>query len=104
MSSKVSRPSTSSMDDHFNHLGEPESYLRKRFRDQSPDDDWPEVGELSDGLSEDEDVPGCPLPSTPEDTELLEAEVCVSCMTFHHKFQNPYQSKTLKTSNHDGFR
>lgn len=53
---------------------EPEVYLRKRIRDHSPDDSL-EAGDLSDGLSDDEDVPGCPLPSTPEDNELLEAEV-----------------------------
>lgn len=73
MSSQYSRPSNS-MDIRCNGLDEPEIYLRKRIRDPSPDDSL-EAGELSDALSEDEDVPGCPLPSTPEDTELLEAEV-----------------------------
>jgi adiponectin receptor len=58
---------------------EDEMYLRKRVttRDESPsnldrlnfvDDD------MSDALSEEEDN-GCPLPSTPEDNQLLEAEV-----------------------------
>lgn len=70
MSSFFSRPSVS-LDEHSE---EPEIVLRKRFRDPSPDDSL-EAGDLSDALSEDEDVPGCPLPSTPEDTELLEAEV-----------------------------
>jgi hypothetical protein len=52
-----------------------EMFLRKRVRDPSPNIiDDPFDGELSDALSEDEDN-GCPLPSTPEDTELLEAEV-----------------------------
>lgn len=75
MSSIAARPSVSSMDVQFNDSEEPELYLRKRFpRDHSPDDSL-EAGDLSDGLSEDEDVPGCPLPSTPEDNELLEAEV-----------------------------
>lgn len=55
-------------------MDEPEVYLRKRIRDPSPDDSL-EAGDLSDALSDDEDVPGCPLPSTPEDNELLEAEV-----------------------------
>ena len=71
MTSKYNRPSTSLDEDSV----EPEFYLRKRIRDPSPDEDSLEAGELSDALSEDEDVPGCPLPSTPEDTELLEAEV-----------------------------
>lgn len=72
MSTKVNNPSISSGD-----LDEPENYLRKRFRDQSPDDSL-EAAELSDALSEDEDIPGCPLPSTPEDNDLLEAEVFIS--------------------------
>lgn len=75
MSSKTNRPSVTSLDDHLRGLEEPEIYLRKRIRDQSPDDSLGASGELSDGLSEDEDVPGCPLPSTPEDNELLEAEM-----------------------------
>lgn len=75
MSSKYNRPSISSLDNvHSIGLDEPEIYLRKRIRDTSPDDSL-EAGDLSDGLSDDEDVPGCPLPSTPEDNELLEAEV-----------------------------
>lgn len=75
MSAKESRPSLTSLDEQFNRE-EPELYLRKRFRDQiSPCLDELNDGELSDGLSDDEDVPGCPLPSTPEDNELLEAEV-----------------------------
>lgn len=89
MSSKITRPSISSIDQHLGSLEEPESYLRKRIRDSSPlndSEDFPE-GDLSDGLSEDEDVPGCPLPSTPEDNELLEAEVFVfSCKIFSRKF------------------
>lgn len=76
MSSKYNRP-LDSMDASSNGMAEPEVYLRKRIRDTSPpaspDDSL--GGDLSDALSEDEDVPGCPLPSTPEDTELLEAEV-----------------------------
>lgn len=84
MSSKYNRPSISSLDAQLSGLEEPEVYLRKRFRDQSPDDSL-EAGELSDALSEDEDVPGCPLPSTPEDNELLEAEVIIDCITlFNH--------------------
>lgn len=73
MASNINRPSISSLDEHMNGLDEPEMFLRKRIRDPSPDS--LEAGDLSDGLSEDEDVLGCPLPSTPEDTELLEAEV-----------------------------
>lgn len=71
-----------------NTLEDAEEYvLRKRFRDHSPDDSL-EAGELSDALSEDEDAPGCPLPSTPEDTELLEAEVIICYHTFRH-FADP---------------
>lgn len=81
MSSKLNRPSTSSLDAHLNGLEEPESYLRKRIRDPSPDDSLEAVELDSDGLSEDEDVPGCPLPSTPEDNDLLEAEVEICCIT-----------------------
>lgn len=69
MSFKFGRQSTD------NQFGESE--LRKRF-DRSPDSTGnlsDGAGDLSDGLSDDEDVPGCPLPSTPEDNELLEAEV-----------------------------
>jgi hypothetical protein len=75
MSLNVNRPSISSLDAQFNGLEEPELYLRKRYpRDASPDDSL-EAGDLSDALSDDEDIPGCPLPSTPEDNDLLEAEV-----------------------------
>lgn len=81
MTSIANRPSISSLDAQLSSLDEPEMYLRKRIRDPSPDDDSLEGGDLSDGLSEDEDVLGCPLPSTPEDNELLEAEVTKS---FHH--------------------
>lgn len=55
-----------------------DSELRKRFNRQQSDstenlsDDV--VGDLSD-ISDDEDILGCPLPSTPEDNDLLEAEV-----------------------------
>lgn len=69
--------------EHHSELEEPDSYLRKRIRDHSPDGDSLEAGELSDGLSEDEDVPGCPLPSTPEDNELLEAEVSREKILLH---------------------
>lgn len=69
MSAKVNHPSDSAFE-------ESENYLRKRFRDDSPDDSL-EAAELSDALSEDEDAPGCPLPSTPEDNDLLEAEVLI---------------------------
>lgn len=74
MSSAVSRPSTSSME--VTALEEPEMYLRKRILKEPSDEDL-EPGELSDALSEDEDAPGCPLPSTPVDNELLEAEVSI---------------------------
>lgn len=84
MSLNANRPSLTSMDEQFNGLEEPELYLRKRFpRDQSPDDSL-EAGDLSDGLSDDEDVPGCPLPSTPEDNDLLEAEVSLNFIKFRH--------------------
>lgn len=67
---------------HLHNAMEPETYLRKRIRDPSPDDEL-EAGDLSDALSDDEDVPGCPLPSTPEDNELLEAEVSNCCIIIH---------------------
>lgn len=83
MSSKHDRPSLSTMDAsiaHFNSMEEPEIYLRKRIRDPSPDDELGAGDFESDALSDDEDVPGCPLPSTPEDNELLEAEVSICCI------------------------
>lgn len=54
------------------------SELRRRF-DRQQSDSTENLsdeagGEFSD-ISDDEDIPGCPLPSTPEDNELLEAEV-----------------------------
>lgn len=60
------------------HLLNGGSELRKRF-DRRHSDSTENLsdeagGELSD-ISDDEDIPGCPLPSTPEDNELLEAEV-----------------------------
>lgn len=84
MSSKLGRSSTS-IEEHINSMEEPEVYLRKRIRDPSPEDSLG-TGELSDGLSEDEDAPGCPLPSTPEDTELLEAEVVIRILRHFESF------------------
>lgn len=81
MFAKKNGPSISSLDMHSN-LGDDEMYLRKRnirdIRDSSPvdrlDDDDDDDMDLA--LSEEEeDIPGCPLPSTPEDNDLLEAEV-----------------------------
>lgn len=75
MASEVKCSPVSLLNVNLNGHDESESYLRKRLtRDPSPDDSL-EAGELSDALSDDEDVPGCPLPSTPEDNDLLEAEV-----------------------------
>lgn len=75
MASEANRPSVSSLDVSLNDQEESDSYLRKRIpRPPSPDDSL-EAGELSDALTDDEDIPGCPLPSTPEDNDLLEAEV-----------------------------
>jgi hypothetical protein len=51
-------------------------YLRKRIRDQSPIDRL-DGDEESLTLSDEEEDVGCALPSTPEDQELLEAEVGV---------------------------
>ena len=76
MFAKKYRPSISSLDTHSNIEDDDEMYLRKRhIRDQSPIIDRLDNDELSDALSEEEDIPGCPLPSTPEDNQLLEAEV-----------------------------
>lgn len=70
---KRNRPSISSLEGHFD---DEEMYLRKRTRDNSPIDRLQlDEDEMSDALSEEEDIPGCPLPSTPEDSQLLEAEV-----------------------------
>lgn len=75
MFAKKNRPSISSLDMHSNLEDDDETYLRKRhIRDQSPIDRL-DNDELSDALSDEEDIPGCPLPSTPEDNQLLEAEV-----------------------------
>jgi len=74
MFAKKYRPSISSLDTHSNIEDDDEMCLRKRIRDQSPIDRL-DNDELSDALSEEEDIPGCPLPSTPEDNQLLEAEV-----------------------------
>lgn len=94
MSSKLGRSSTS-IEEHINSMEEPEVYLRKRIRDPSPEDSLG-TGELSDGLSEDEDAPGCPLPSTPEDTELLEAEVVIRILR-HFEFHFPIIFDQLST-------
>lgn len=77
MFSKRNRPSISSLEANANVDDDNEMYLRKRIRDHSPTIDRLQLDddEMSDALSEEEDVPGCPLPSTPEDNELLEAEV-----------------------------
>jgi hypothetical protein len=70
---RKNRPSISSLDAQLN-LDDDDMYLRKRIRDQSPIDRL-DGDEESLALSDEEDIPGCPLPSTPEDNELLEAEV-----------------------------
>jgi hypothetical protein len=77
---KRNRPSISSLEVH---LEDEEMYLRKRTRDILDSEEPIEPidrlqfdeDEMSDNLSEEEDIPGCPLPSTPEDNQLLEAEV-----------------------------
>lgn len=81
MFSKRNRPSITSLEAHQND--DDEMYIRKRVttRDSSPIDRLNFEDEMSDALSEEEDVPGCPLPSTPEDNQLLEAEVI-----FNEKF------------------
>lgn len=82
MFSKRNRPSISSLDANQN-VDDDEMYLRKRIRDQSPIDRLQlDEDEMSDALSEEEDIPGCPLPSTPEDNELLEAEVINMLINF----------------------
>lgn len=40
------------------------------------------LGEDDDVLAEEDDA-GCPLPSTPEDTQLIEAEVCILDQNWH---------------------
>lgn len=51
---------------------DPDIMLRKRQIWTNDDSFDLTDGEYSD---EEEDIPGCPLPSTPEDNQLLEAEV-----------------------------
>lgn len=79
MFARKNRPSISSLD----NVDDDEMYLRKRIRDQSPIDQL-DGDDLSDALSEEEET-GCPLPSTPEDNQLLEAEVSkiINFMKFH---------------------
>lgn len=85
MFAKKNRPSISSLDTHSNIEDDDEMYLRKRIRDQSPIDRL-DNDDLSDALSEEEDFPGCPLPSTPEDNQLLEAEVSFEILNAITKF------------------
>lgn len=65
---------TTSLDEH---LGLSETHLRKRHPWNPLGSDsidlLADVDELDD--EEEEDGVGCPLPSTPEDNQLLEAEV-----------------------------
>lgn len=67
---------TLSMDEHLNLS---ESNLRKRHPWNPLGSDsidlLADVDELDD--EEEEDGVGCPLPSTPEDNQLLEAEVSI---------------------------
>lgn len=72
--------------------------LRKRFDRQQSDSTEnlsdEAAGELSD-ISDDEDILGCPLPSTPEDNDLLEAEVSTWLDEKFHNFttKNPVERK-----------
>lgn len=85
MFTKRNRPSISSLEMNQNVEGD-DMYLRKRIRDHSPPIEIDRLqfdeDEMSDALSEEEDIPGCPLPSTPEDNELLEAEVNIKNFYF----------------------
>lgn len=74
MFSKRNRPSITSLETNQND--DDEMHIRKRItRDSSPIDRLNFEDEMSDALSEEEEDFGCPLPSTPEDNQLLEAEV-----------------------------
>lgn len=60
--------------------------LRKR-RPWNPDGDSIVSGDIDllgdvDGLDEEEEGVGCPLPSTPEDNQLLEAEVSTFALLY----------------------
>lgn len=73
------RNSSMSLDDQLNDINlglDPDIIIRKRHV-WSPEEDSLESADidLMDDDEELEDGAGCPLPSTPEDNELLEAEV-----------------------------
>lgn len=75
------RVSLVSLDDQLNDINlgmEPDIMLRKRHI-WNPDEDSlvsADIDLLDDDIVEEEDDEGgCPLPSTPEDNQLLEAEV-----------------------------
>lgn len=97
MFAKKNRPSISSLDMQSNIEDDDEMFLRKRIvRDQSPTIiDRLDNDELSE-LSEEEDL-GCPLPSTPEDNNLLEQEVRTYKMQKLHLLRNIYLSSHFIT-------
>lgn len=75
------RESVLSLDDQLNDINlglDPDILLRKRHV-WNPDEDSlvsADIDLLDDDIvEEEEDAAGCPLPSTPEDNQLLEAEV-----------------------------
>jgi hypothetical protein len=76
---KRGRPSISSLEARLED--DENNFLRKRITTRDNSEEEPidrlqlDEDEMSDNLSEEEDIPGCPLPSTPEDSQLLEAEV-----------------------------
>jgi adiponectin receptor len=76
------RASIPSLDEQLNDINlgfEPDILLRKRHIWHSDDDSLTsaDIDLLDDDIvEEEEDEAGCPLPSTPEDNQLLEAEVC----------------------------
>ena len=76
-SSKIN--SSMSLDDQLNDINlglDPDIIIRKRHV-WNPEEDSLESADIDmmDDDEELEDGAGCPLPSTPEDNELLEAEV-----------------------------
>lgn len=86
MSEILDEPTTSTTGDHGS-ASVSESVLRKRNPWNSLVSDsidlLADVDELD--YEEEEDGVGCPLPSTPEDNQLLEAEVC-NFIIFLHLF------------------
>lgn len=82
------RVSIASLDEQLNDINlglDPDILLRKRHVWNLDEDSLAsaDIDLLDDDLvEEEEDAAGCPLPSTPEDNQLLEAEVNIDFVSF----------------------